>query len=162
MKYKILVLLFLLFCGTAVFAQTGTPAPLPIDTASYNKSLEYLQGDGVYETGMMTFLGGLKTSIWTNFGLFIGDAQALAAIFMIIFFAIKSYEMMSGDKKMEIMPLLRPFGLAMIILYWGTFVQMLAFPTDLVESQTAQMFASEQANVNSLRLTRASLMLAVA
>jgi hypothetical protein len=112
MKYKILLLLFLLCCATAVFAQDNTPAPLPIDTASYNKSLEFLQGDGVYESGMMTFLAGLKASIWTHFGLFIGDAQALAAIFMIIFFAIKSYEMMAGDKKMEIMPLLRPFGLA--------------------------------------------------
>jgi hypothetical protein len=162
MKHKILLLLLLLFCGTVSFAQDNTPAPLPIDTASYNKSLEFLQGDGVYESGMMTFLGGLKASIWTHFDLFIGDAQALAAIFMIIFFAIKSYEMMSGDKKMEIMPLLRPFGLAMLILYWGTFVQVLAFPTDLIETQTKQMFTSEQANVDNLRLTRASLMLAVA
>jgi hypothetical protein len=161
MKHKIYLLLFLLLCGTATFAQT-TAIPVPIDTASYNKSLEFLQGDGVYETGMMTFLTGLRASIWTHFDLFIGDAQALAAIFMIIFFAIKSYEMMVGDKKMEIMPLLRPFGLAMIIIYWGVFVKVLAFPTDLVESQTEQMFNSEQVNVDNLRLTRAGLMLAVA
>jgi len=155
LKITILCLLFLL-CGTASFAQTG------IDSTNYQQSLEFLQGDGVYETGVMVFLTGLKQSIWSNFGLFIGDAQALAAIFMVIFFAIKSYEMMVGDKQLEIMPLLRPFGLVMIIIWWGAFTQMVAYPTDLVESQTSQMFNSEQANVNALRFQRAGLMIAVA
>jgi hypothetical protein len=149
-----LCLLFLLF-RTAGFAQS-------IDTAAYKHSLQFLQGDGVYENGIMVFLTGLKESIWTHFAMFIGDAQALAAIFMIIFFAIKSYEMMSGDKKMEVMPLLRPFGLAMVIIWWGAFVKVVAFPTDLVANQTQQMFNSVQSNVDGLRFTRAGLMLQVA
>jgi len=156
MQKKIIVLCLLFgLCTTAGFAQS-------IDTAAYKKTLQYLQGDGVYETGMMTFLGGLKNSIWTHFDLFIGDAQALAAIFLIIFFAIRSYEMMVGDKKMEIMPLLRPFGLAMVILWWGAFVKMVAFPTDLVANQTEQMFNSVQGTVDGLRFTRAGLMVQVA
>ena len=143
----------LLFCSAAgAFAQSN----------SYEKSLEFLQGDGVYETGVMTFLAGLKDSIWSNFDLFITDAKALSAIFMIVFFAIKSYEMMAGDKRMEIMPLLRPFGLAMVILWWGTFVKMVAFPTDLVALRTEEMFESEQNNVNDLRFQRADLMKQVA
>jgi hypothetical protein len=154
-KITILCLLFLL-CGTASFAQTA------IDSTNYQQSLEFLQGDGVYETGVMVFLSGLKQSIWVHFDMFIVDAQALAAIFMIIFFSIKSYEMMVGDKRMEIMPLLRPFGLAMIIIWWGAFVKVVAFPTDLVEAQTSQMFQSEQSNVDALRFTRANLMLNVA
>ena len=125
-KLMFLCLLFLLW-GTAGFAQTAT-----VDTAISRQSLQYLQGDGVYETGMMVFLNELKLSIWNHFDMFIVDAQALAAIFMIIFFAIKSYEMMVGDKQMEIMPLLRPFGLAMIIIWWGAFVKVVAYPTDLV------------------------------
>ena len=149
-------LLFLVW-GTAGFAQTAT-----VDTAISRQSLQYLQGDGVYETGMMTFLGGLRESIWNHFDMFIVDAQALAAIFMIIYFAIKSYEMMVGDKRMEIMPLLRPFGLAMIIIWWGGFVKMVAFPTDLVAAQTEQMFESVQNDVNGMRIERANLMLAVA
>lgn len=153
-KILMLCLLFGLY-STASFAQS-------VDTAAYKKTLQYLQGDGVYETGVMTFLGGLKNSIWTHFDMFIGDAQALAAIFMIIFFAIKSYEMMVGDKKMEIMPLLRPFGLAMVILWWGGFVKMVAFPTDVVANQTEQMFNSVQGTVDGLRFTRAGLMVQIA
>src|SRR6201995_4188414 len=158
MKKKLLYL-YLLFTlwGTAGFAQTAT-----VDTAISRKSLQYLQGDAVYENGVMVFLKGLKNSIWSHFDLFISDAQALAAIFMIIFFAIKSYEMMVGDKRMEIMPLLRPFGLAMIIIWWGGFVKMVAFPTDLVANQTEQMFDSVQNDVDALRIQRANLMLQVA
>jgi hypothetical protein len=151
---KTILLLMLFFCfSAAALAQAAT---------DNSKTLEYLQGDGVYEQGVMAFLKGLKDSVWTHFDLFITDAKALAAIFMIIFFAIKSYEMMVGDRRLEIMPLLRPFGLAMIILWWGTFVKMVAFPTDLVANQTEQMFDSEQSSVDNLRLNRASLMLAVA
>jgi len=155
MKKKIVMLLPLLLTLSAAFAQTT-------DNTDAKKTLQFLQGDGVYEEGVMTFLGGLKDSIWTHFDLFITDAKALAAIFMIIYFAIRSYEMMVGDKRMEIMPLLRPFGLAMVILWWGVFVKMIAFPTDLVANQTEQMFESEQSTVNDLRFNRANLMLAVA
>jgi len=157
MKQKILLLF-----GLLVLLSTVSHAQNTIDTTNYKKSIEFLQGDGVYESGMMAFLGGLKQSIWSHFSLFITDAQALAAIFMIIFFAMKAYEMMVGDKQMEIMPLLRPFGLAMVIIWWGAFVKIVAYPTDLIEAQTDQMFESEQQNVEGLRFQRANLMLAVA
>lgn len=155
MKKKLTFLILLFLSSSAVFAQT---AP----NTDNSKTLEFLQGDGVYENGVMVFLKGLKDSVWTHFDLFITDAKALAAIFMIIFFAIKSYEMMAGDKQLEIMPLLRPFGLAMVILWWGTFVKVIAFPTDLVANQTELMYNSEQTTVDNLRLNRSNLMLAVA
>jgi hypothetical protein len=50
----------------------------------------------------------------------------------------------------------------MIIIWWGAFVKMVAFPTDLVQTQTDQMFNSEQSTVNALRVQRSTLMLAVA
>ena len=157
MKKKLITVCLLVFILSisAGFAQVN-PSP------DYKQSLQFLQGNGVYEDGMMTLLAGLKDSIWANFDLFITDAKALSAIFMIIFFAIKSYEMMAGDKRMEIMPLLRPFGLVMVILWWGAFVKVIAFPTDLVAAKTEEMYKSEQANVDDLRFTRADYMLKVA
>jgi len=154
-KRKLSCTALCLLLGTGIaFGQTANP--------DYKKSLEFLQGNGVYEEGVMVFLKGLKDSIWTHFDLFITDAKALSAIFMIIFFAIKSYEMMAGDKRMEIMPLLRPFGLVMVILWWGAFTKVVAFPTDLVAAKTEEMFQSEQSNVDDLRFLRADYMIKVA
>ncbi|MGP2550153.1 plasmid transfer protein [Mucilaginibacter rubeus] len=155
MKKKVTLLILFCLAMVQVFGQTPS-------TSDKTKTLQYLQGDGVYESGIMTFLKGFKGSIWSHFDLFINDAKALAAIFMIIFFAIRSYEMMAGDKQLEIMPLLRPFGLSMVILWWGPFTQMIAFPTELVANQTEEMFNSEQAIVDNLRVNRSALMLAVA
>jgi hypothetical protein len=67
--------------------------------------------------------------------------------------------MMAGDKKLEVIPLLRPFGLSMIILWWGTFIKVVAYPTDLVAMRTEEMFEGSQIAVNNLRLERAKLMI---
>src|SRR5690606_32077187 len=144
---------------TPRFLLQGNPVNVP---DSFKDTFNFLQGNGVYEEGVMHFLKGMKNTIWTHFDTFITDAQALAAIFMLIFFAIKSYEMMAGDKKMEIMPLLRPFGLVMVIIWWGTFTRVLAYPTDIVAAKTESLFDSGQIEVNNLRLQRAKLMVDVA
>ncbi|KRT17736.1 plasmid transfer protein [Pedobacter ginsenosidimutans] len=143
-----------LFTGTAGFFAQSTPD-------SFKDTFNFLQGNGVYEEGMMHFLHEMKNTIWTHYDAFIADAQALAAIFMLIFFAIKSYEMISGDKQLEIMPLLRPFGLTMVILWWSIFTRILAYPTDLVEQKTSAMFDGSQSEINDLRLQRAKLMVEV-
>lgn len=146
-----------LLTGTAGFFVQSTPVP-----DSFKKTFNFLQGNGVYEEGMMHFLKAMKNTIWTHYDAFIADAQALSAIFMLIFFAIKSYEMMSGDKKMEIMPLLRPFGLVMVILWWSPFTRVIAYPTDLIANKTELMFNSSQTDVNNLRIERAQLMVQIA
>lgn len=128
---------------------------------SFKSTFNFLQGNGVYEDGVMHFLRGMKNTIWTHFDTFTADAQALSAIFMLIFFAIKSYEMMAGDKKMEIMPLLRPFGLVMVIVWWGPFTRVIAFPTDIVAARAEGLFDHGQIEVNNLRVQRAQLMLEV-
>jgi len=140
--------------GTAGFFVQSTPD-------SFKETFNFLQGNGVYEEGMMHFLHEMKSTIWTHYDAFIADAQALAAIFMLIFFAIKSYEMISGDKQLEIMPLLRPFGLTMVILWWSIFTRILAYPTDVVEQKTSAMFDGSQSEINDLRLQRAKLMVEV-
>src|SRR5690606_21764843 len=114
------------------------------------------------EEGMMHFLRQMKNTIWTHYDAFIADAQALAAIFMLVFFAIKTYEMMAGDKQLEVMPLLRPFGLILVILWWPTFTRVVAYPTDIVSSKTEAMFDGSQTEINNLRLQRAKLMVEVA
>src|SRR3546814_814821 len=145
--------------GAAGFFVQETPVDVP---QSFKNTFNFLQGNGVYEEGVMHFLKGMKDTVWTHYDTFIYDAQALSAIFMLIFFAIKSYELIAGDKKLEIMPLLRPFGLVMIILWWGIFTKVVAYPGEMVANETEAMFDGSQHVVNDLRLQRAKLMVEVA
>lgn len=148
-----------LLAGNAGFLLQASPVSVP---DSFRDTFNFLQGNGVYEEGTMHFLKQMKNTIWTHYDAFIADAQALCAIFMLIFFAIKSYEMISGDKKLEIMPLLRPFALVMVILWWPTFTRVVAYPTDIVANKTEAMFDGSQTVVNDLRIQRAKLMVDLA
>src|SRR5690606_13786101 len=118
-RIHLICLLFLMQTGYA-FAQT------PAVSEDYKKTVNFLQGDGVTESGPMVLVEELRKAIIPISDVVIKDAQALAAVFMIIFFGLMSYEMMSGDIQLEVMPLLRPFGLLMIIIWWGTFVQIVS------------------------------------
>ena len=118
----------------------------------------YLQGDSTLGGGFMVMMNQLPTVMQQN-APFTDDAKALAAIFMIIFFALKSYSMMVGDSKLEIMPLLRPFALSIVILWWGVFCNILQFPTTIVANKTYDLWNTEQNIVDNLRLSRADMMI---
>lgn len=131
-------------------------------STSFKDTFNFLQGNGVYEQGMMHFLKNMKDTIWTHYDAFLADAQALCAIFMLIYFAIKAYGMISGDRRLEVMPLLRPFGLVMVILWWPAFTRVVAYPGELIENRTEQLFEGSQNEINDLRIQRAKLMVDVA
>ncbi|WP_316851285.1 plasmid transfer protein [Pedobacter agri] len=149
--------------GYFVFSSLAKVNALAADVPdSFKETFNFLQGNGVYEEGMMHFLKTMKQTIWSHYDVFLADAQALSAIFMLIFFAARSYGMISGDKRLEIMPLLRPFGLVMVILWWPAFTKVLAYPGELVENRTEELFDGSQTHINDLRMQRAKLMVDVA
>ena len=77
---------------------------------------------------ILDLFDGLFLSLRDHLSVFTRDAQALCAVFMILYVGINSYGMISGDERLEIMPLLRPFGLAMVIVLWGSFVDLINLP----------------------------------
>lgn len=155
MKRKIIYLTLALLLTPVAFLFAQTPASG--DLSNYT----FLQGTSTMDDGTMEFFELMRQKLFNNGTLFVSDASALAAIFMIIFFAIKSYEMMSGDKQFEVMPLLRPFGLVMILLYWLPFCGAVRVPTEAIASTTKASWSASQTNVDNLRIERAKLMMRV-
>ncbi len=93
----------------------------------YKETVSYLQGNSIYDRGVMTFFEEMRDYGFAHANPFIRDAQTLACIFMLIFFSLKCYEMMAGDKKLEIMPLLRPFALVILLMWWTVSARSLLF-----------------------------------
>lgn len=154
-------LLFLIILIVGIFNCLSVNAQTPVNSEQYKDAVSFLQGNGVYDRPVMSFFEGMRDYAFGNFAAFIYDAQGLACIFMLIFFSIKSYEMMSGDKQFEVMPLLRPFGLMMVIMWWGVFCRVVAYPTDLVAAKAEGMFGEQQDEINAMRFERAGLMIQV-
>lgn len=156
MRNKIIILCILMVGVLTFHAQAD-----PVVGDQYKEAVSFMQGNDVYESSVMKFFTRMRDYAYGNWAPFIYDAQGLACIFMLIFFSIKSYEMMSGDKNLEVMPLLRPFALMMVIMWWGVFVQVIAYPTVLVANKTQAMFEGQITIVNNMRYERAGLMIQV-
>ncbi|MEX2594704.1 MAG: plasmid transfer protein, partial [Anditalea sp.] len=60
---------------------------VPVPREEYKEAISFLQGNGVYDRGIMQFFEGMRDYAYSHFGPFIRDAQALACIFMLIFFS---------------------------------------------------------------------------
>lgn len=85
---------------------------------------------------------------------FVYDAQALSAIGMFLYFGIKAFGLMSGDDKWEIMPLLRPFALTLVIVFWSQFISVLEYPFHVFEARTEALYDSKNDEVSLLMIER--------
>ncbi len=100
-----------------------------------------------------TILEGIRdigNYLRTDSDFLMGDIQMLAAIFMVIYFAIKTYGFMSGDEDWKIMPLLRPFAFALTIFFWSDFVHILETPFLVFEGKTQGKYTNSKKEINLL------------
>ena len=103
---------------------------------------------------IMNLMEGLFAQLITYNDVFINDAQALCAIFMFLFFAERCYGMMTGDRQLEIMPLLRPFALAMVIIFWPSFVEVINFPGEIITDKSKGLLTSKLSTIDAIQLER--------
>lgn len=99
----------------------------------------------------------LQNNVSDIFGEFVADAQALAALFMLLYFGLESFKMMTGDKKLEIMPLLRPFAIGLVLMMWTPFVSLISVPGQVLTQHSKDMFYDHIDEVENLSRQRYAL-----
>src|ERR1700712_187280 len=78
-------------------------------------------------------------------------AKQIAAALALIYIAFRAYAMISGDGKLEVMPLFRPFIINLVILNLGSFMTLLQYPGNQAETLLATSFDSNAALINTLQ-----------
>ena len=111
---------------------------------------------------MLDLFEGLFLALRDHLSVFTGDAQALCAIFMLLYFGIKSYGMIAGDERLEIIPLLRPFAIAMVIMLWSPFIDLINFPLRVVTDTSRTLFDDRISEVDAVSQQRMALIDSVA
>lgn len=114
------------------------------------------------DQGFIYLIEGLRNEQAELFGEFISDAQALSALFMLLYFGVESYKMMAGDKKLEITPLLRPFALGIVLMLWGPFLKIVDFPAQVITKHSKAMFNDQLTDIELLSKRRYALIDSVA
>lgn len=105
---------------------------------------------GLIDNFILRILRALETEVSSATELFVQDAQVLCGILMLFYFVLKAYQLMTGDAKIDLIPLLRPFLFFMIVTGWGAFITVMNAPLRIVESRAANTFTDTRQETNDL------------
>lgn len=139
------------------------PISIMADTAeNAQKAMEFMQGGSIIEDWFMEdFIGGYREILMEDTEIYVDIAKAIAGIFALLYFATVAWNMMTGDKELKIIPLLKPFGILMIILNWSLFIGVITTPFKYM-ADTAHTQYQKSVDLNSdLRLSRHRYQMAV-
>jgi hypothetical protein len=144
-----ITLLMLFFIPCLVFSQ---------DTHSdeyYQKAMDFLQGEGVLE-GWFTekFLPLYDSFMTAEYGRFILFGQAVAGVGALLYLGNIGWQMISGDREWEIVPMLKPFAIGLVIMNWVAFVGLIRTPLMKLQDVSEGSFVESQQELNSLRWVR--------
>lgn len=116
----------------------------------------------IIDREILELFKGLFDSLSLELSIFVNDAQALCAIFMFLYFGMKSYGMLSGDKPLEIMPLIRPFALALVIILWPEFIATINFPVEIITEKAHGLLDEKIDDIDYVQQQRRELLAEVA
>lgn len=149
MKKIWLLLLFLIPLG--LMAQTGA-----------EKALQFLEGGSVIEDWFMKdFLGSYRDILMKNSEKYVDIAKAIAGIFALIYFSTIAWNMMTGDKEFKILPLLKPFGILILILNWQFFINGVNAPFHMLATSAEADYVETVGENRNLRISRHTYQMAV-
>ncbi|MFL0137684.1 hypothetical protein [Tenacibaculum maritimum] len=97
------------------------------------ETISLFQGANSFElidSTLLDWFAVIKRDYLTRQDFFIGHARILGGLFCLIYFAGKAFETLSGDGQWEILPLLKPFGIGLIIMNWAAAVMFISSPFD--------------------------------
>ena len=121
----------------------------------YQKAVEFLQGKGIIEDWFSkSFLPLFNTFMVSEYGSMIILGQAIAGAGTLLYLSYIGWQMISGDKQWEIMPILKPFSIAFVLMNWISFTNIIKAPCDLLRDGAVTAFQAEQDQVNALRWKR--------
>lgn len=82
-------------------------------------------------------------------GIFLDYSRALAGLFAIIYLSYKGWEMLSGDRDWELLPLLRPFAIGLVIMNWHILIKFIEVPLKKLDSIAVSKLEAANSDVSA-------------
>lgn len=121
----------------------------------YAKAIDFMQGEGVLETWFTEgFMPLYDNFMKAEYGSYILFGQALACVGAMLYLGYIGWQMISGDKEWEILPMLKPFAIGMVIMNWTLFVDVIKTPLVTLQQAAHEDFNESQQELTALRMVR--------
>ncbi len=124
------------------------------NTESANALLKYIKGDGAFESWFFNAFVKMNKNIQNMafnasvLGRTIGGLGALMSL------GYMGWQMQSGDRDWEVMPILKPFFIGLILLNWTSFYQIIEYPFSKIAEPSMAVFNTIDKQANDLRVVR--------
>ncbi len=146
-KYLLpIIFLLLLLLPSIVFGQS--------DTETAENLLKYTKGDGAFENWFMNAFISADKEIEdlaysaSILGRVIGGLGALLSL------GYMGFQMQSGDREWEIMPMIKPIIVGLILMNWFSFYSLIQEPFKKMSEPSEGFFKTLEAEADALRTQR--------
>jgi len=115
----------------------------------------------IFNIGIMDAILRFKNDValtYSEKNPLINVATLMCALFALIWCAVKLYPVIAGEEKLSVLPLLRPFAIAMILSFYPTFVNICMIPGRAVEAVAKDEFDTSWTEMRSNAKKRFQLM----
>ena len=115
----------------------------------------------IYNIGIMeTILNWKDTNALdpSHAGALVQVGQLLCAFFAFIWCGVKLYPVIAGEDRLSVLPLLRPFVIAMVLMWWGEFVYVCNLPGAAVQAVGKELFDNSWTLLREKSVERYKLM----
>lgn len=148
-KHKTLLLILvvvLIFVPIIIYAQSGQQA-----TANL---LKINKGDGAIENWFMEAFTTLDTNIENMAATTSIFGRAIAGFGALISFGWIGWQMQSGDRDWEIMPIVKPMLIGLILLNWVNFCNLIKAPLEALAKPSSEIFRDIEQVADEYRVKR--------
>lgn len=145
---KSILPLMLLFVPFILSAQ-------PHDDEYYAKAVEFVQGKGVIEEWFTEkFMPLYEDHMKDEWDSLISIGQAIAGLAALLYLGNIGWQMMAGEREWDIIPMLRPFAIALVLANWVAFTDVIRLPLKAMTEFTKDGFEETQINLAMTRMVR--------
>lgn len=137
---------FLIVCIFPAFVFAGDSGP--------GNTLQFLKGDGAFETWFMQVFTTLDTQISSKASMAATLGRAIGGIGALIYMGYLGLQMQEGARPWEVTPMIRPLVIGFILMYWTGFYQLLQAPLQKLAEPSQAIFTEIEKEVNTYRIKR--------
>lgn len=136
------------------FAQGAVLNPRNNSIKSYNKLLQFLKGDGAFETWFMNAFTQLDTTMAAQSVGAVMLGQVIGGFGALCYLGYLGWQMQEGARPWEVTPMIRPVIISFILMFWGPFTSMIQAPLQLLAEPGISLFQDIEQDANDLRVLR--------
>lgn len=121
----------------------------------YGEGMHWLKGKGVLEEwfvdGFLPLYGEFMKDEYTQLT---SIASIIAGLMALLYLSWLGWQFLYNQRDWDILAVMKPFGLGLIIMFWGEFVNLVKEPFLLMQNSQMVAYQATDDDLNALRLER--------